>query len=173
MRLSISYRASQFWKALAAAPTQTDLDMAKELLPPKLMDLFLSMQPSEQAHSIQVCSRLIENGQESQDLLVAALLHDLGKSRHPLHAWERVLIVIVQKLSATQLERWGKGDVQSWKRPFVVAAQHPSWGAEMAQQAGASDLTVRLILRHQEACPNFETPEDELLRCLQQIDNES
>ncbi len=40
MSLSISYRASQFWKALAAVPTETDLGIAKGLLPPKLMDLF-------------------------------------------------------------------------------------------------------------------------------------
>lgn len=171
--MSLSYRVSQFWKALAAAPSQEDLLTAERLLSAELMNLFLRMQPGEQSHSMQVCLQLVKEGYESQDLLTAALLHDVGKSRHPLRAWERALIVIVRRLSPESIERWGNGKVHGWKRPFAVALQHPEWGAEMVRAVGASELTIRLIQRHQERCQSYEGAENELLMVLQKVDNES
>jgi hypothetical protein len=143
------------------------------------MELFLRQQPSEQHHSLRIFDQLVREGERSPDLLAAALLHDVGKSRFPLNPLERSAVVIGYALWPEQAKKWGQGQPWGWKRPFVVAAQHPRWGAEMAQAAGAAPLTVNLIRRHQEARQGRERQgesdgiEDQLLAQLQRYDDES
>ncbi len=146
------------------------------------MELFLQQQPGEQLHSLEIYDQLVAQGDQSPDLWVAALLHDSGKSRYPLTAMERAIVVIGQSLSPALAQQWGTGSARGWKRPFVVAVQHPAWGAEMALAAGASPLTVRLIRRHQDrSAPASKAQdrgdenvlEDQLLAQLQCVDNES
>jgi hypothetical protein len=136
--------------------------------------LFDGMQPSEQAHSIAVMRRLQVQDTAEHDLLVAALLHDAGKCLYPLRAWERVLIVLVGALSDRLVDRWGSGEPRGWRRPFVVAKQHPAWGADLARRQGATALTVELIRQHQNYLQtNPVNRTDTLLKKLQAADGNS
>ena len=165
----IFYRTRQFWSALWVRPVPADFTLTSRALTPALMALFLKMQPSEQSHSLGVLQKLVEQGENHPDLWVAALLHDVGKSRYPLHVWERVVIVLGKALFPARVKDWGSDSPgaeeartgpqawrrqgwrrQSWRRPFIVAEKHPVWGAELASQAGASSLATALIRRHQE-----------------------
>ncbi len=146
----ILYRIRQFWQVFRGIPSQEDLQEAQKVLSPTLLALFYRMQASEQTHGLAMFHQFVQNGETSQDLLVAALLHDAGKSRYPLQTMERVLIVLGEAFLPERVKEWGKGQPVSWKKSFVVAVQHPTWGAEMAARAGASALTVALILYHQE-----------------------
>jgi hypothetical protein len=182
----IRYRTRQFWHYLAAAPAANDLDFIKTLLQAPLYDLFKSLSQEEQAHSINVLNKLLERGQKNPDLLTVALLHDVGKSRFPLRLWERVFIVFVKLVLPERSKSWGNSDLltattHGWgrfnwllKKPFLVAEQHPQWGAEMVSKAGGSPLVVALVARHQEKLtkePSGE--EDTLLSKLQMVDDES
>jgi putative nucleotidyltransferase with HDIG domain len=176
----IFYRARQLWSALAAALSAEDIERISEALTPDQMMLFLRLQPGEQAHSFRIYRQLCEQSETNRDLLVAALLHDVGKSCHPLHLWERVEIVFVKHFAPEKMKEWGRGEPRGWKRPFVVAEQHAAWGAQMAAQAGASPLAVALIQRHQESYRSMArfqsraaSPEDLLLHRLQVLDNQS
>ncbi len=52
-------------------------------------------------------------------------------------------MVLAKRLIPGTCQRWGASDDRrGWKRIFVVAEQHPAWGAEMAAVAGASKLTA-------------------------------
>ena len=169
-----TYRIRQFRDALRARPSEQDLDEVRLILNPSEMELFQMMQPSEQAHSIKVMRRLQAQNVVEQDLLIAALLHDVGKSLSPLHAWDRVLIVLVGALSPGLLARWGCGEPRGWRRPFVVALGHPAWGADIAARQGAPPLVVELIRRHQNHLQMqavYST--DTLLRKLQAADDNS
>jgi putative nucleotidyltransferase with HDIG domain len=170
----IGYRVRQFSHALTAAPGPQDLEQVRQALSPRLANLFLQLQASEQAHSLQVYRQLRDRGQADPDLLAAALLHDVGKSRFRLRLWERVAIVLGKALLSAQVRRWGQGAPRGWKRPFVIAEQHAAWGAEMAARCGATPLTVTIIRRHQDALrPPWSRPEDALLYQLQIVDDES
>jgi putative nucleotidyltransferase with HDIG domain len=171
--VSLLYRTRQFWSALTAVPAEDDLVHAGKVLSPALFRLFRQMQPGEQAHSLAILRQLREDGETDRDLWVAALLHDVGKSCHPLRIWERVLIVTVQALLPERARHWGRGEPSGWRRAFVVAEKHPEWGAEMAASAGASPAAVELIRRHQEpaAAPSADRLERLLFR-LQSVDNE-
>jgi hypothetical protein len=141
------------------------------------MALFTGMQPSEQAHALSVHRQLVDQGETSPDLLVAALLHDVGKSCNPLRLWERVLIVLAKAIFPAQSRRWGHSSTERagqgvWKRAFVVAEQHPAWGAVLAAEAGASPRTVALIRQHQEpASAQADLETRRLLSRLQAVDD--
>ncbi len=91
--------------------------------------------------------RLLEQGENQPDLLVAALLHDIGKLRYRLNPLERAMVVLVKAINPEQAHRWGSlppdgwDRLPGWRKAFIVAEQHAGWGAEMARQAGVSPLT--------------------------------
>lgn len=174
MIATVKYRLGQFFHALGAStPEGAELDWVRGLLSPEGMALFSQMHPAEQQHSLRVAAILRGQG-APPELLIAALLHDVGKIRFPLRLWERVLIVLVRALFPGKAKQWGQGEPRGWRRPFVVAEQHPAWGAEMAQAAGAPPLAVNLIRRHQDVMPEeARVLEDRLLRMLQAVDNAS
>ena len=91
----IFYRVNQFSNALFAGSLSLDENRTiQELLTSEQQKLFLRLERSEQKHSLRVLRTLIDEGETSRDLLVAALLHDIGKTRSLLNIWERVLIVL-------------------------------------------------------------------------------
>jgi hypothetical protein len=84
------------------------------------------------------------------------------------------MVVLAKSLFPGAVSKWGKGKPSGWRRAFVVAEQHPQWGAKMVKEAGGSCLAVELIRKHQ----NFSsvktvTIEDRLLRELQIADSRS
>ena len=167
------YRARQFWHALTARPNPQALTHIQNILSPAQMALFTRLQSSEQAHALNVLKQIEAQGLVNHDLLVAALLHDVGKARHRLYIWGRVLVVLGRALFPERVAAWGAGEPRGWRRPFVIAAQHPAWGTEMAAKAGTSDLALELIRRHQDIAPEPVTQADEFLVLLQAVDDES
>jgi hypothetical protein len=174
--IRILYRVRQFWDALRRKPLTTEeLAPTLSVLTEKQMALFTRLQPSEQTHALRVLRTLLEKGETHPDLMTAALLHDIGKSCHPLRLWERVVIVLGKKLFPERLQSWGRGEPRGWARPFVVASEHPLWGAELSQKAGTSPLVVHLIRAHQNELPpkEFSTLENQLLSLLQEADRQN
>ena len=170
----VFYRARQFRQAMSSSPDQKELEKVGEVLTPAQTQLFMKLQPSEQAHALRVFDRLTEQGVTHPDLLAAALLHDVGKARYPLKPWERAAAELAKKFFPGRVGKWGQGEPRGLKAGVVVAEQHAQWGAEMAETAGASDLAVRLIACHQDQAPTqLSEPEMVLLSALQSVDEVS
>jgi putative nucleotidyltransferase with HDIG domain len=132
------------------------------------------MSPAEQAHALRVFAALKMRGLDHPSLLEAALLHDVGKSLHPLYPWERAWVVLGNAFFPHRVEAWGQGEPKGWRKAFAVGAQHAEWGAQMLTRAGADDLTVRLVRQHQTASPaGFSAEEAALLDALIKADNQS
>jgi putative nucleotidyltransferase with HDIG domain len=173
----MGYRARQFRGAWRAKTSAVELDQGREILNPEQMELFRRMQARDQAHSLAVMAQIRKApGDVSEDdlheLLVAALLHDVGKSRYPLNVWERVIIVLSEAMFPSLVERFGAASPQGWRKVFVIAKMHPSWGAAMAAEAGATPLAVELIRDHQNhTFGASNTKLNQLLRKLQAADN--
>jgi putative nucleotidyltransferase with HDIG domain len=175
------YRSRQFWQTITARSSTDDLELVSSVLSPTQFELFKLMQKSEQIHSLRVLKTLKNMGHENIDLQTAALLHDVGKIRAPLRSWERALIVVAKALCQDCVRRWGSAPIEDtistlgWRRAFIVAEQHPAWGAALATQCGTSEMAVSLIARHQEQLQpedvNESSEEDRLLRILQAVDN--
>jgi putative nucleotidyltransferase with HDIG domain len=168
----LRYRAGQFWHAVTAPREGVETRALQPYLSPAQIVLFRRLQPFEQIHALQVLNRLKEAGLDDPDLLTAALLHDIGKILSPLSIWERVEIVLSQRLFPRAVQEWGNGQARGLRHPFVVAEHHPAWGAGLAAQAGASAQVVSLINRHHDALvqpPASAT--DRLLAALQHADD--
>lgn len=169
------YRVRQFKQAVSA-PDLSDAQLAEiqAMLSDSEFALFLKFDQGEQWHSFQVMRTLQDAGHAQPDLLQAALLHDVGKTRSPLSVWDRSLIVAVKKVMPEKTAVWGKDSADGWKRPFVVKEKHPEWGSEMVEAAGSSALVVSLVRRHQDdLAETGATNEDKLLRLLQWADDQN
>jgi hypothetical protein len=178
------YRVRQLWQAARAHLTEQDNQFVGRFLTPQQVALFDQMQPAEQVHSLQVARRLDQLGEDNTDLLAAALLHDVGKIPQPLQLWERIWIVLGEALFPALAHKWGatsqySSPVSFLRQPFVVAEQHPQWGAELALQTGASSLTADLIRRHHTRLaaaarlPELPIAANRLLVLLKSVDDES
>ena len=165
----LAYRTRQFWNALPGHRKRVESEALLPHLSASQIVLFHQMHPSEQAHAFQVLERLKAVGQTDPDLLAAALLHDVGKILYPLSLLDRVVIVLGKRFFRQIIGRWNEVTSNLLQRPFVVAAHHPQWGADLTEKAGASSRTVDLIRRHQDK-PSLDDP---LLAALQSADNEN
>lgn len=171
----LRYRLWQFWQIVTAVPLEpTARDEVATILSPSELSLFRQFALNDQWHSYRVMKMLQAAGHDQPQLLVAALLHDVGKTKLPLSIWERSLIVLASLLLPRQTAVWGQGEAVGWKRPFVVKMQHPTWSAEMATAAGSDPQVIALIQWHQDAIdPNDYSEEAKLLRLLQWADDQN
>jgi hypothetical protein len=167
------YRIRQGLRAVFAFSQEVELPLAAEYLTPELMELFQRMRRSEQLHSLNVLRDVLAQGSTPRKLAVAALLHDVGKSRYPMGTWQKTLAVVVRAISPNLFERWSKGSPANlWNRPFVVYVDHPTWSAKLIADAGASEDAVWLVMHHQESADQWKNhPLATLLRQLQQADD--
>jgi hypothetical protein len=165
--MKLAYRASQFFRTLITRTAAQDNDLVKNHLSPALFRLFQRMSPADQAHGIRVLRYLLNEGESHPALLAAALLHDVGKLHVKPSIWDRVLAVVITWFVPDAIIRWGKGEPRGWRKPFVIAAQHPYWGAEMIGSAGGEAALVTLVRRHQD--PLSDRSRDNLERMLLQL----
>lgn len=167
-------RLRQGMRAIVAFSRPVDYGAVAEVLSPPLMRLFCRMRRVEQLHSLRVMRTLEAQGHTDSDLLVAALLHDCGKSRYRFTLPERVMVVLARKLLPSAYTRWSMGEPGGWRRMFVIAAQHSQWSAEDMQSAGASTRAALLAQRHQDSVEGVPTSEeDRHLLALQSADNDN
>jgi hypothetical protein len=168
------YRIQQYRQAIWPPSQAVETDQVRTHLTPPQLALFRQLQPSEQWHAFTVLQKLKSYRQNNPDLLAAALLHDIGKILYPLKSWERALIVVMRRVAPRRVQRWGQETPQGLSRPFVVACHHAEWGADLAERAGASKLTVKLIRHHEDTVmESSASRHDRFLRLLQQADDSS
>ncbi len=144
----VHHRVAQFWHTLTAPWHNVDEAYAARYLAPAELALFRRMPRAEQLHGIALAQALAARGWADDDLLKAALLHDVGKTVVRPRLWERVAVVLAEWLFPRHAARWAQGEARGWRRGFVIRAQHAAWGAELLAAAGASPRVVALVRAH-------------------------
>ncbi len=175
MKNKIRYRIWQFGQSFNPPPSQEKLDRIRLYLTPVETLLFIKMPVPDQNHSIRVFDSVLAAGESDDDLVKAALLHDIGKGLYPLQRWERVFAVVMGGFFPRLSQAWGKGEPNGFYRPLVIIQQHPDWGAELAREAGCSETVVWLIKNHEQIQPPASAAEEKiiLLNILQIADNQN
>jgi len=155
---AILYRLGQVRQQLGfVAPLSADEYVeVKRWLPASALPLFATMSKADQRHSLRVCRGLQTCGCADEDLLAAALLHDIGKAEGRVPFWTRPVLVIGRLLAPTLLARFvispslcDKRRVPRWLRSLSYAWWHADVGAELAATAGLSERAVLYIRTHE------------------------
>jgi hypothetical protein len=169
---AVLYRAEQFLRALTAqrAISEPRIEQAARILTPEARALFARQAPQDQRHALAVYETLCQGGHTGQDLLTAALLHDVGKAAAQLPAWQRGMLVLAERCIPGVLDRAIRDEAGSWWRSLADYTGHAEIGARWAEEAECSPLTVALIRRHEEQLETCHTEEDRLLVILQAAD---
>ncbi len=134
-----AYRVRQTLHALRPKLESGDSALVRERLSGTEADLFFSTEKRDQRHAIEVLRRLVADGHNDPDLLVAALLHDCGKGSVPV--WLRIAWVAAPWL----VTRAASAPSGGWRGAAYHLANHARLGAEKAAAAGARPAVVRLI----------------------------
>jgi hypothetical protein len=139
-----------------------------EWLTPTQAAAFRGLPKHDQAHLLRVYQALVAQGVTDADLLVAGLLHDLGKSSPygSVRLIDRVTKVMIARIMPGLLARLTRAPAPWYRYGLWLAAHHPRLGAERAAALGCTPRTCWLIAHHEDAMPD----PDPALGLLIQID---
>lgn len=159
------------WRALPL--TATEKAQIQQILLPGQADFFWQLPLYEQRHALNVCNTLIGAGyNEDNELLQAALLHDLGK-RDPqtgrtIPLWGKVANVALTKIFGRQvITRLAAEQPASWRYVFWLQLTHEKRSAKLAQSAGSSKRVIALVGN----CKTLTQTNDPAARALKWADD--
>lgn len=167
-------RIQQGVSALLAFARAVDYDLAARYLTSEQLALFKQMARAEQLHSLNVLRDVLAQADETpHDLAVAALMHDVGKSRRHLSVAQKTISVLVKRFWPALEQRLTADErTDFWHAPFTVRRYHPKWSAELLAQRGASERAIWLAQHHQDDAATWQDhPNYPLLLRLQAADD--
>ena len=137
----------RFLRALTARIDPAERRVIADNLTPAQQQLFWAMMVQDQRHSLDVFYTLQRRGCQDRDVLVAALLHDVGKGY--VRLWQRVVFVLLLVGAPGLFRRLAKPNGSGWRRAMAAIKEHGYRGAALAEKAGAPPAVVELIRNHQ------------------------
>ena len=167
-------RVRQGIRALLARITPVDFSLAQQHLTAKELDAFQQMARAEQLHSLKVLRDILDQNEAAPDALaVAALLHDVGKSRYHLAVWQKTVSVLIKALAPQLASTFSQDETISfWRAPFALHEHHPKWSGEILRACGSDAIAIWLAEHHQENAENHQGhPHHGLLQRLQRADD--
>ncbi|WP_051585948.1 HD domain-containing protein [Caldanaerobius polysaccharolyticus] len=157
------YRGKQFYTYYTAKISDEDWKFLSKYLNEKQLKIFLKLPLYEQRHSLDVAYNILNMSPDaSSDLVIAALMHDIGKG-NSLTPMKKAIAVLLDKLAQSLAVKLSK----RW--PFLYTYyNHPAIGGKIAAKIGLSKRCVYLIEHH-----NDKNPVDKEIIMLQKADGKS
>ena len=154
-------RVRQFFEA-GIQPRDEDFALAREWLTTPLLELFSTQHPRDVVHAVRTARWLLERNHAEPGLIVAALLHDVGKGRQ--RRLDRVAWVLAEsaRLGSIAASEPSRLEV---RRAMARSRSHAWTSAELMRAVGAAEEAVRLVRFHHRPPAG-----DPVLALLQQAD---
>jgi hypothetical protein len=149
--MTVATRIRQGVLALRPKAEPHEDEIVRQWLSADQQRAFGALSAHDRAHLVRVARALIATGSTSSDLIVAGLLHDIGKAdeHHQVRLLDRTVKVLLEHASPRLLNR-----LASREHPvplcggLVLAVHHPEIGSERAQVLGCTERTCWLIKNH-------------------------
>ena len=160
-------RVRQVWAGLRPSPDPDEAGFTARWLTPRTRPVFDRLAIHDRRHLVAVARELEHLDLDNDDLIVAGLLHDIGKAndRDQVTLVDRILRVFLGRVAPGFLERFARPNGIGIRRRLYLALHHARLGAVLAEQNGCSERTVWLIKNH-----DVSDPTDPDLRRLAEID---
>lgn len=142
----VGYRAGQFVRGFRTTLSPEEIAAARRLLGARELQLFAGLHPRDRRHSMNVMRWLEASTRPSRELLVAALLHDVGKGQ--LRVLDRVAYVTLNAISPQFLDGIAREHGPRWRQGLWRLRHHARLGAERLIEAGSSPRVVELVAAH-------------------------
>lgn len=141
----------RFFRGFRGSLTPEEARAVEALLGIEELRCFRALQGREQRHAVDVMQHLRTHGAPSDDLLVAALLHNVGKG--PLHLYERVAYTLLAMFTPRLLHRIARPDGRGFRLAMAAQRDHPARGAEVLAAIGVRPRVLELVRRHHDTSP--------------------
>ena len=159
--------ATRTLRALSPRLVRPDDAFARDRLTPGQYRLYRRMDPRDRDHAVKVTRILLERSPDaSDDLVRAALLHDVGKSLRPYRLWERIAVHLYAPADIPAEPRLD-GLAGAWQ----LSVHHARYGAELVRRAGEGERVASLIAQHDADAPNPDEadPDARTLRAADEL----
>jgi hypothetical protein len=144
-----AYRIRQFFASLGAGLSAQERQIVAAHLSQEQQGLFYAMTVRDQRHCLDVFYALRRRSCKDEEVLLAALLHDVGKG--PIRLWHRVAYVFLRATRPRLLARLAQPEGRGWRRVMASLGDHGARGAALAEAVGTAATVVELIRHHQRA----------------------
>jgi predicted HD phosphohydrolase len=157
-------RIQQVAEGILPKPHPAEERVTRDLLTPSTQALFDRLPVHDRRHLVAVTLKLQQAGVDDRDLLVASLLHDVGKADERGHVtlMHRIAKVMLEEVSPQTLDWLARPGNGRLRHGFQLAVEHASLGAAQAERAGCSARAVWLIRNHE----SMGSPDPELRQLI-------
>ena len=134
---SLGHLVRRFFDVLTAKPlSEGEVHAVESWLAPPLQELFFAQHNVDQRHGYQCALTFMADGSQSRELVIAALVHDVGKRHAHLGILGRTVasLMILMRMPLTNR--------------FNAYRDHGTVAATELAERGASPLVVDFALHH-------------------------
>lgn len=127
---------------LFSALSLQDLEYINKKLNKSIKNDFLQLSNYEKKHSVLVAQAVEREIKDDPDLVLAALLHDIGKVKHHINIIEKSILVILDYLTKGNLKKYNKN------KSINIFYNHGEIGYDILKNTGCNERILYLIKNH-------------------------